>query len=168
MKSELIPLMGEIRKWLAGGYGPLTLLIKPAEFETAVLGILSDEEVVERARILLGEERRVINQLALLPSEARLVNNLSLNRPLKTETRVRIPLMGPPPSLRPFADQGLDLGVHGWAAHHRPLGAPGPVLAETSPLLVVGAGKQLKTASAKPGVYASFFRWIPFVVPTLR
>ena len=47
MKSELIPLMGEIRKWLAGGYGPLTLLIKPAEFETAVLGSLSDEEVRE-------------------------------------------------------------------------------------------------------------------------
>jgi len=81
MKSELIPLMAEIRKWLAGGYGPLpagvTLLIKPAEFETAVLGSLSDEEVVRRARILLSEARRVINQLALLPSEARLVNNLS-------------------------------------------------------------------------------------------
>jgi len=51
MKSELIPLMAEIRNWLAGSYGPLpagvTLLIKPAEFETAVLGSLSDEEVRE-------------------------------------------------------------------------------------------------------------------------
>jgi len=81
LKSELIPFMGEIRKWLAGGYGPLpagvTLLIKPAEFETAVLGSLSDEELARRARTLLGEARRVINQLALLPSEARLVNNLT-------------------------------------------------------------------------------------------
>ena len=38
--SELIRLMSEICKWLAGGYGPLpagvSLLIKPAEFETAV------------------------------------------------------------------------------------------------------------------------------------
>ena len=79
--SELIPLMSEISKWLAGGYGPLppevTLLIKPAEFETAVLGSLSDEELVRRARTLLGEARRVMNQLALIPSEARLVNNLT-------------------------------------------------------------------------------------------
>src|SRR5207247_4964710 len=69
MKSELIPLMAEIRNWLAGSYGPLpagvTLLIKPAEFETAVLGSLSDEEVARRERILLGEARRVINQLMI-------------------------------------------------------------------------------------------------------
>ena len=81
LKRELIALMSEICKWLAGGYGPLpagvTLLIKPAEFETAVLGSLSDEELIRRARALLGEARRVINQLALLPSEARLVNNLA-------------------------------------------------------------------------------------------
>src|SRR2546422_11750005 len=79
--SELIPLMGELRKWLAGGYGPIPaevpLLIKPAEFETAVLANLPDEELLRRARTLLGEARRVINQLALLPSEARLVNNLT-------------------------------------------------------------------------------------------
>ena len=60
--SELIPLMSELCKWLAGGYGPLpagvTLLIKSAEFETAVLGGLSDEGLVRRARTLLGEARR--------------------------------------------------------------------------------------------------------------
>src|SRR5207247_11064744 len=80
-KSELIPLMSELCKWLAGGYGPLpagvTLLIKPAEFETAVLGSLSDEELVRRGRTILGEARRVINQLALVPGEERVEISLT-------------------------------------------------------------------------------------------
>jgi hypothetical protein len=43
-RPPLLPLIAELRKWLAGGYCPLpagvTLLIKPAEFETAELGSL--------------------------------------------------------------------------------------------------------------------------------
>src|SRR2546422_11042120 len=79
--SPLLPLMSKLCTCLAAAYGPLPPRVpvprKPAEFETAVLGSLSDEELVRRARTLLGEARRVINQLALLPSEARLVNNLT-------------------------------------------------------------------------------------------
>ena len=74
--------MSEIRKWRAGVYGPLpagvTLLIKPSDLEHAVLAGLSDGELVTRARALLGEARRVTNELLLRhPDETRLINNLT-------------------------------------------------------------------------------------------
>ena len=80
--SELLLLMSENRKWLTGGDGPLpagvTLLIRPADYEQAVLKGLSDGELVTRARTLLGDARRVISQLVLAhPAEARLINNLT-------------------------------------------------------------------------------------------
>lgn len=80
--GELRLLMSEIRKWLAGVYGPLpaeiTLLVKPSEFEHAVLAGLSDGELVTRARALLGEAHRVTNELLLRhPDEMRLINNLT-------------------------------------------------------------------------------------------
>lgn len=82
--GELLLVMSEIRKWLTGGYGPLpagvTLLIKPSDFEHAVLKDLSEVELVIRARALLGDTRRVIEQLALgHPNEARFINNLTFH-----------------------------------------------------------------------------------------
>src|SRR5882724_7238499 len=82
--SELRLLMPEIRKWLTGGYGPLpdgiTLLIKPADYDQAVLKELSESALIIRARALLGDARRVIDQLALVhPNEARLINNLTFH-----------------------------------------------------------------------------------------
>jgi len=76
--------MSEIRKWLTGGYGPLpdriTLLIKPADYDQAVLKELSESALIIRARALLGDARRVIDQLALVhPNEARLINNLTFH-----------------------------------------------------------------------------------------
>ena len=73
--------MSEIRKWLAGVYGPLpagvTLLIKPSDFEHAVLAGLSDGELITRARALLADAHRVTNELLLRhPDETRLINNL--------------------------------------------------------------------------------------------
>jgi hypothetical protein len=80
--SDLRLLMSEIRKWLAGVYGPLlagvTLLIMPSDFEHAVVAGLSDGELVTRARALLGEAHRVTNELLLRhPDETRLINNLT-------------------------------------------------------------------------------------------
>jgi hypothetical protein len=80
--SDLIAQMTEIRKWLAGGYGSLpagvTLLIKPADYEHAVLKGLSEVALIIRARALLGDARRVINELLVEhPDEARLINNLT-------------------------------------------------------------------------------------------
>ncbi len=82
--AELRLLMSELRKWLLGDYGPLppgiTLLIKPSDFEHAVLKGLSDVELVIRATALLGDTRRVIDQLALgHPNETRFINNLTFH-----------------------------------------------------------------------------------------
>src|SRR5258706_9834126 len=82
--SELRLLMSEIRKWLTGDYGPLptgvTLRIKPSDFDHAVLKELSEIELVIRARALLGDTRRVIDQLALgQPNETRFINNLTFH-----------------------------------------------------------------------------------------
>jgi len=82
--TELRLTMSEIRKWLTDEYGPLppgiTLLIKPSDFEYAVLKELSEIELVIRARALLGDTRRVIDQLALgHPNETRFINNLTFH-----------------------------------------------------------------------------------------
>ena len=76
--------MSEIRKWLTGAYGPLpagvTLFIKPSDFEYAVLKALSEVELVIRARTLLGDTGRVIDQLALgHPNETRFIKNLTFH-----------------------------------------------------------------------------------------
>ena len=80
--SELRLLVSEIRKWLTGDYGPLpagvTLRIKLSDFDHAVLKGLSEVDLVIRARALLGDAQRVIDQLALgQPNETRFINNLT-------------------------------------------------------------------------------------------
>ena len=81
-ESDLIAQVAEMAKWLAGGYGPLpagvTLLIKPSNFETAVLAGLSHVERVARGRAILGEARRVISELrSEHAGETRLINHLT-------------------------------------------------------------------------------------------
>jgi len=82
--SELRLLMSEILKWLTGDFGPLpagvTLRIKPSDFDYAVLKALSEVDLVIRARALLGDTQRVIDQLALgQPNETRFINNLTFH-----------------------------------------------------------------------------------------
>lgn len=78
---ELRLLMSELRKWLTGDYGSLpggvTMSTKPADLDYAVLRGLSEEGLVVRAKALLDDTHRVIDQVALAhPSETRLINNL--------------------------------------------------------------------------------------------
>jgi len=80
--TELRLLMSEVRKWLIGEYGPLpagvTLLIKPSDFGHAELKELSGVDLIVRARALLGDAQRVVDQLALgQPNETRFINNLT-------------------------------------------------------------------------------------------
>ena len=84
MHSELRLLMSEVRKWLTGDYGPLpagvTLRIKPADFDYAVLKELSEVDLIARARALLGDAHRAVDQLALgQPNETRFINNLTFH-----------------------------------------------------------------------------------------
>ena len=59
--GELRLHMSEVRKWLTGEYGPLpsgvTLLIKPSDFDHAVLRELSESDLIIRARALLRDAR---------------------------------------------------------------------------------------------------------------
>src|SRR5258705_2837457 len=80
--TELRLLMSEVRKWLIGEYGPLpaggTLLINPSDFGHAVLKGLSGVDLIVRARSLLGDAQRVVDQLALgQPKKTNFFNNLT-------------------------------------------------------------------------------------------
>jgi len=82
--GELRLHMSEVRKWLTGEYGPLpsgvTLLIKPSDFDHAVLRELSESDLIIRARALLRDAQRVVDQLALgQPNETRFINNLTFH-----------------------------------------------------------------------------------------
>ena len=77
--GELRLHMSEVRKWLTGEYG-VTLLIKPSDFDHAVLRELSESDLIIRARALLRDAQRVVDQLALgQPNETRFINNLTFH-----------------------------------------------------------------------------------------
>jgi hypothetical protein len=82
--SELRLHMSEVRKWLTGEYESLPagviLRIKSSDFDHDVLKGLSKVDLIIRARALLGDAQRVVDQLALgHPHETRLINNLTFH-----------------------------------------------------------------------------------------
>src|SRR5437762_12737679 len=82
--GELRLRMSEVRKWLTGEYGPLpsgvTLRIKPSVVDHVVLRELSESAFIIRARALLRDAQRVVDQLALgQPNETRFINKLTFH-----------------------------------------------------------------------------------------